>query len=154
MQQSTPIADLILQLKVPLFGALGPDDLAAIVPLIQRRSFAPDERVFSKGDRAEELFIILSGHMKISAVAPDGRELSFRTAGAGEIVGEIAVLDGGLRAANLTSLDHSETLTIGKISFARLMAERPTISQVLIQFLCHRLRTTSELLENVALHTH
>jgi CRP/FNR family cyclic AMP-dependent transcriptional regulator len=152
MQRSQSIADLIRELKVPLFGTLKPDDLAAIVPRFNRRKFLPNALVFSKGDRADELFVILSGRMKISVLAPDGRELAFRTAGPGEIVGEIAVLDGGPRTADMTSPVQTEVLTIGKPSLMALMSDRPSITQELIQFLCQRLRTTSDQLESIALY--
>jgi CRP/FNR family cyclic AMP-dependent transcriptional regulator len=153
MLQPSAIVDLIRDLKVPLFGMLNPNDLQALVPHLQHRKFAPNELVFSKGDRGDVLYVIVSGQMKLSVPGPDGRELSFRITGPGEIVGEIAVLDGGRRTANLTSLSESETLTIGRTSLSDLMTARPTICQVLIQFLCNRVRRTSEQLENVALHS-
>lgn len=152
MHEATPIADLIRQLRVPLFGTMGVEDLAAIAPLFHRRHFAPNQLVFSKGDRADELYILLAGRMKISVLAPDGRELAFRTAGPGQLVGEIAVLDGGTRTADMTSLGQSEVLVLSKASFAGLLARRPAISRDLIQFLCQRLRDTSEQLESIALY--
>jgi CRP/FNR family cyclic AMP-dependent transcriptional regulator len=152
MQRLTSIVDLIRLLDVPLFGTMDAADLAAIAPLFHRRNFAPNQLVFSKGDQAEELYILLSGRMKISVLAPDGRELAFRTAGPGQMVGEIAVLDGGLRTADMTSLDQSAVLVLSKASLARLIAGRPAISRDLIRFLCQRLRDTTEQLESIALY--
>lgn len=152
MQRQTSIVNLIRQLEVPLFGMMDAEDLAAIVPLFHRRNFAANQLVFSKGDQAEELYIILSGRMKISVLAPDGRELAFRTAGPGHMVGEIAVLDGRARTADMTSLSQSEVLVLSKTNLARLIVGRPAISRDLIQFLCQRLRDTTDQLESIALY--
>ncbi|MEQ1956817.1 Crp/Fnr family transcriptional regulator [Mesorhizobium sp. CN2-181] len=137
---------------MPLFGTMSAADIVAVVPLFHPRNFAPNQLVFSKGDHAEELYILLSGRMKISVLSPDGRELAFRTAGPGQMVGEIAVLDGGTRTANMTALAQSEVLVLSKADLANLIAHRPAISRDLIQFLCQRLRDTSEQLESIALY--
>jgi CRP-like cAMP-binding protein len=68
------------------------------------------------------------------------------------MVGEIAVLDGGTRTADMTSLSQSEVLVLGKASLARLIAGRPAINRDLVQFLCQRLRDTTEQLESIALY--
>lgn len=128
------------------------DDLAAVVPLLERRSFKSGQLVFSKGDRANELFIVLTGRMKISVLSGEGRELAFRAVGPGEIVGEIGVLDDGFRTADMTSVSQSDVLLLGKTSLSRILNERPAISRALILFLCQRLRDTTEQLESIALY--
>jgi CRP-like cAMP-binding protein len=150
--QPLPIVGLIRQLKVPLFGSLAAEDLAAVAPLLKRKCFAPDQLVFSRGDRADELFIILSGRMKLSVLAPDGRELTFRTAGPGEIVGEIAALDGSVRSADMTAIRESETLILATRSLASLLQSRPGFGLEVIHFLCRRVRDTTEQLESIALY--
>jgi CRP/FNR family transcriptional regulator, cyclic AMP receptor protein len=150
--QPLPIAGLIRQLKVPLFGSLAADDLAAVAPLLKRKRFAPDQLVFSRGDRADELYIIVSGRMKLSVLAPDGRELTFRTAGPGEVVGEIATLDGSTRSADMTAIRDSELLVLARKSLASLLQSRPAFGLEVIHFLCRRLRDTSEQLESIALY--
>jgi len=150
--QPLPIVGLIRQLKVPLFGSLAAEDLAAVAPLLKRKRFAPNQLVFSRGDRADELFIILSGRMKLSILAPDGRELTFRTAGPGEVVGEIAALDGRVRSADMTAIRESEVLVLGTKSLAALLQSRPAFSLEVIHFLCRRMRDTTEQLESIALY--
>jgi len=152
MQPLSSIIELMRHLQVPLFGKMEPADLAAIVPFFHRRHFASNQLIFSKGDKADELYILLSGRMKISVLAPDGRELAFRAVEPGHLIGEIAILDGGARTADMTSVCESETLALGKTSLARLMADRPAISRALIQLLCQRLRETTEQLESIALY--
>jgi CRP-like cAMP-binding protein len=152
MQGSRLFVNLIKRLSVPLFSTLDESDLALIVPLAHRRSFEPNQLVFAKGDHAEDLYIVLAGRMRISVLAPDGRELAFRNVGPGQVVGEIAVLDGGPRTADMTSVTQSEALALGKSSLVRLIEERPTFSRDLVRFLCERVRSTSEQLESIALY--
>ena len=150
--QPLPIVGLIRELKVPLFGSLAAEDLAAVAPLLKHKQFAQDQLVFSRGDRADELFIILSGRMKLSVLAPDGRELTFRTAGPGEVVGEIAALDGNVRSADMTAIRESEVLVLGRKSLASLLQSRPAFGLDVIHFLCRRVRDTTEQLESIALY--
>jgi CRP-like cAMP-binding protein len=152
MQSSPSIFELIRKLKVPIFGSLGPEELAAVAPFIQRKKFAPNQLVFSKGDRAEELFIVISGRLKLSVLSPDGRELAFRTSGPGEVIGEIAALDGNVRTADMTAISDSELLALGRKSLTRLLESRPAFTTEVIRFLCRRLRDTTEQLESIALY--
>ncbi len=144
--------DLVRKSRTPLFESLSEDDLASITRLVRRRQFASNQQVFARGDPAEELLVVALGRFRISVIAPDGRELAFRTVGPGEIIGEIAVLDEGVRTANMTATAPGEVFALGKASLARLISERPTFARSVIRFLCERLRSTTEQLESIALY--
>src|SRR4029079_4831145 len=78
--------------------------------------------------------------------------LSFRHATPGELLGEIAALDGGVRSADATALTAVTTYRLDKEDFRKLWTARPVLSERLISFLCGRLRDTSGQLESIALH--
>lgn len=138
-------------LVFPLFGDLAAADLAVVQPLLRRRQFAAGALVFQRGDPADEVYLIISGQLRISVGSADGRELAFRIVGPGEMVGELGVLDGSRRSADLTALRDSVLLGIGGAALQTLMATRPAIAAGIIRFLCTRLRDTSEQLEALAL---
>src|SRR5262249_15377442 len=74
-----------------------------------------------------------------------------RIVGPGEMVGELGVLDGSRRSADLTALRESVLLGIRRGALQNLVATRPAIASGIIRFLCTRLRETSEQLEALAL---
>ena len=138
-------------LAFPLFGALTTADLAAMRPLLHRRQFKAGAVVFQRGDPADDVYLIVSGQLRISVGSEDGREVAFRIVGAGEMVGELGVLDGSHRSADLTALRDSVLLGLGRPALQNLLATRPTMASGVIRFLCKRLRETSEQLETLAL---
>lgn len=138
-------------LAFPLFGALTTADLVAMRPLLHRRQFKAGAVVFQRGDPADEVYLIVSGQLRISVGSADGREVAFRIVGPTEMVGELGVLDGSHRSADLTALRDSVLLGLGRHALQNLLTTRPAMASGVIRFLCKRLRETSEQLEALAL---
>lgn len=135
----------------PLFGALSTEDSAALTPLLKPRRYEAGRVVAQRGDRAEEVFLVTSGQLRISVCSADGRELAFRVANAGDMVGEIGVLDDSVRSADVTALRATDVLVLARADLRRLLNSRPAMASGVIRFLCSRLRDTSEQLEALAL---
>jgi CRP-like cAMP-binding protein len=138
-------------LAFPLFGALTTADLVVMRPLLHRRQFKAGAVVFQCGDPADDVYLIVSGQLRISVGSADGREVAFRIVGPGEMVGELGVLDGSHRSADLTALRDSVLLGLGRHALQNLLTTRPAMASGVIRFLCKRLRETSEQLEALAL---
>ena len=79
-----------------------------------------------------------------------GQELNLNLIEPGEIVGEIAFIDGGTRTATGTAVDLSQCITIARKPFFALMDRRPQISRHLLTLLCERVRWTSRLVADSA----
>jgi CRP-like cAMP-binding protein len=134
-----------------LFRDQPADVLTAAVAMMQERRHAAGTQIFARGDPGDSLFLILSGRVRISILTPDGRELSFSHAVAGDIVGEIAVLDGSPRSANATALSDVTALRLSAQDFNRLIDWHPSLARAAIRLLCRRLRELSDHLEDIAL---
>ena len=139
------------ELTFPLFGPLDAADSAALTPLLRPRRYEAGRLVFQRGDPAEEVFLVVAGQLRVSVCSVDGRELAFRIAVPGDIVGEIGALDEGRRSADVTALRDSEVLALARPDLLRLLATRPTMAIGVSRFLCGRLRETTEQLEAQAL---
>ena len=135
----------------PLFGPLSAEDHVALAPLLRPRRYEAGRLVFQRGDLAEEVFLMTAGQLRVSVCSADGRELAFRVALPGDMVGEIGVLDGSVRSADATTLLASDVLVLGRGDLWRLLTSRPGMAKGAIHFLCGRLRDTSEQLEALAL---
>jgi CRP-like cAMP-binding protein len=149
MEQNS-IADLLR--KTALFGGLGEQERSAIASRMRRVQFEPDQMIFSRGDPGREIYLVLEGRVRLSILSSDGRELSFAHAGAGNIFGEIATLDGGERTAGATAISRVEAMALPQKALLELIQNSPKVATAAIHFLCARLRETDNRLEAIALH--
>ena len=121
--------------------------MAAHFPRVRRASRHADSSSHCAGLRC-----VIPQRVRLAVATEDGRELSFRHATSGELLGEIAALDGGTRSADATALTAVTAYRLDKEDFRKLWIARPVLSERLISFLCGRLRETSGQLESIALH--
>ena len=145
------VAALLARAK--LFGALGAEELAACAAKFREVRFGKGEMLFARGDPGDRLYLVREGQIRLAIGASEGRELSFQIVGAGELFGEIALLDGGARSAEAVALSPTVVLSLERADFQRLRAEHPRISEAVIVFLCERLRDVSDKLEGIALYS-
>jgi CRP/FNR family cyclic AMP-dependent transcriptional regulator len=138
--------------RTELFKGLSADELAACIPSFRETKFKKGQALFVRGEDATGLYLVAEGRVRLAIATEDGRELSFRHATAGELLGEIAALDGGTRSADATALTAVTAYRLDKDDFRKLRIARPALSERLISFLCGRLRDTSGQLESIALH--
>jgi CRP-like cAMP-binding protein len=87
--------------------------------------------------------------VKITVPSIDGREAMFNVLHAGEIFGEIALLDGQPRTADVVTLTDTELMVIERRDFLSFVHSEPKVALKLIEFLCARLRFASEHFEEV-----
>ena len=95
MKPETAESSLSRLAALPLFEGLSPEILKPLAAAMRERALASGELLCGRADRADHLFVVIEGRLRVSVVSADGRELSMRIVGAGEMVGEIAVFDGG-----------------------------------------------------------
>ena len=107
-----PQALVALLGKSAVFSALAALDRGAIASRMHRIHFEPGQMIFSRGDPARELYLVLEGKVRLSVLTSDGRELSFAHAGPGNIFGEIATLDGGERTASATAINRVQVMAL------------------------------------------
>lgn len=134
----------------PAFRDLDSESLAEIRKLCIIREYEPGETIFRQGEPGHTLVGLLTGKIRISVTSSMGQELNLNLIEPGEIVGEIAFIDGGLRTATGTAVARSQCVTIARKPFFALMDRRPQISRHLLALLCERVRWTSQLVADSA----
>jgi len=107
--------------KFPLFGDLDSETREELLGLFKPRSAEPGERVIRAGDRADAVFFIAAGAVEV-AVA--GRKIRL---GPGDFFGEMALLSGERRTADVTAIDYCQFLTLGIREFRQFIARHPTL---------------------------
>ena len=93
--------------------------------------------------------IVLRGRVKISSISLAGKEIVLNIINAGEIVGEIATLDGGERSGDAVAMSDCELLVLNRRDFMPFLENHADICLMLIKILCQRLRHTSEQVEDL-----
>ncbi|MFV8752584.1 Crp/Fnr family transcriptional regulator [Nannocystaceae bacterium ST9] len=79
--------------KIPMFAAVSPTKLQDLVPVVELREIPRRQVIYLPGDPGDKVFFINGGRVKTSKVTRDGKELTLAYRGAGQIFGELAVVD-------------------------------------------------------------
>ncbi len=138
-------------LASPFFQHLGNEELDEIISFATERRVPRGTVLFSKGDEGSSLMAVLSGRIRISAVSADGKEVTLNTIRAGEIFGEIALLDGKPRSADATAQEDTVLMVVERKQFLPFLLRNPPLVERLLIVLCDRMRRTSSVLEEIAL---
>ncbi|NVM04622.1 MAG: Crp/Fnr family transcriptional regulator [Candidatus Helarchaeota archaeon] len=132
---------LSLLKKVPLFNGLSEKELKSILRLTSSKRYYKNNMILVEADEVGDIFYIIDkGKVKVSRVSEDGKEVILSVLGSGDFFGEMSLLDGLSRSANVTSLDKAEVLTLSGKDFLDLLHKYPRISYNLIKVLCARIR--------------
>ncbi|KWT65147.1 cAMP-binding protein [Hyphomicrobium sulfonivorans] len=138
--------------QTPLFGPMDEAIRHTIAGEMRAISFNAGQTIFGRSDPGTEMYLVVSGRVRISILSPEGRELSFAHASTGAVFGEIAMLDGGLRTADATAVDAVSVQCLSKPAFKRLLETHPRVAEAVIRFLCGRIRDADQQLEAIALY--
>jgi CRP-like cAMP-binding protein len=132
-----------------LLGRLTPEEMDEALQHAHIRRLPSSHLLFEKGDPGDGLFAILNGQIKISTLSESGKEVILNILGPGEILGEIALLDGKERTANAHAIETCELLVLPRPDFMRFLERHPQVALGLLEILCARLRWVSESYEDV-----
>lgn len=106
--------------------------------------------LFSQGDESDGLFIIKDGRAKVYISDDSGKEMVIAILGPGEVVGEIASLDGEVRTASVAVLEPSVVFHIAQGDFKSFLAENHELAFEIIQVLTKRIRNYAASVGNLA----
>ncbi len=132
-------ADEVLR-EAPLFEALSEEDARALRSGIVDVHLDRSERLFSEGDTGDKLYIILSGKIKLTKAAPDGRENLLSVHGPGEMFGELSLFDPIPRTSSATAVTNARLAAIAHDDVRAWLSTRPEVAMHLLQALAQRLR--------------
>jgi len=138
--------------EFPIFAAMQADSIAALSATVTRRSWTAGAMIFQRGDAGDHLLAIRSGRVRLSLSSPQGREVVLSAIGPGDILGEMALIDGLPRSADAHALQDTDCLVLPRAGFHAVAQRHPDVSLALAQHLCALLRSTNHQLESIAIH--
>nr|WP_070960724.1 Crp/Fnr family transcriptional regulator [Hyphomonas sp. Mor2] len=132
-----------------LFRVLPRRELELLAKGSAMLTFGADSIVIYRGDTAEHVYLILEGSVAVESMSSHGRSLSISSLNAGEVFGEMAVLDGRDRSANIRTLEPTSLLLISKARFLSLLKESSEFSYEVVLDLVQRLRQADDQIEAI-----
>jgi CRP-like cAMP-binding protein len=135
---------------VELFTEMADDELNDLTALAQVKKLGKDATIFHAGDPADAVFVVASGRVKVVVTSSDGKEFILTVLGAGQVFGEMALLESAPRSATVVTLSAVELLVISRSDFQRLLDSNPRIAQKLMAILSRRLRRANAKMESLA----
>ncbi|MCO4744950.1 MAG: Crp/Fnr family transcriptional regulator [Proteobacteria bacterium] len=133
--------------KTHFFAKVDFQSKRAIADLAIRVRYPAGSVVFFQGDVPDGLYAILEGTVRVRTLSEDGQELVLNHLDAGEVFGEIALLDGLPRTADILAESDAVLARVPRPAFLRLLERQPRIALQLIEVLCARVRYTSARVE-------
>ena len=137
--------------KCVLFRGLNAHDRDSLLARTRTRTFSDGECIFQMGSPGTTLMAVLTGSVSISVTSPEGKQLVLATLEAGDIFGEIAVLDGRERTADATAVGRCSLAVLERRDILAFLTQQPLVWLPLVEVLCDRLRHADELLGEIAL---
>ena len=140
--------------RVPLFAELDEGELERFSRVAVQRCYPEGTRVFHEGDQSDACYIVKSGTFRVTREHPDGRAITLATLGEGDIVGELAMLDGEVRSASVETLGgEGELLALPAGDVRALLERHPDITVKFVAALTRRLRAANERISRQSFQT-
>jgi CRP/FNR family transcriptional regulator, cyclic AMP receptor protein len=133
------IEKVIVLKGAEVFSVLPDRVLAFVASIVEEVYVQRGETFIQKGDVGDCMYLIVHGTVRVH----DG-DRAIVEMGAGQTVGELAVLDPEPRVASVTAVEETHLFRIEKDAFDEVMADHPEIAREIIRILCQRLRGVSQ----------
>ena len=137
--------------SVALFWDLSEEELGYISDKMISRHYESGKFIFLEDSEGEQCFFVVQGSVKVTRLSKDGREVILSMLGKGNFFGEMSLLDGHPRSANVTTMQETELLMLRRADFLRLIQNKPQIAVKLLAVLASRLRKTDRKIKGLAL---
>jgi CRP/FNR family transcriptional regulator, cyclic AMP receptor protein len=134
----------------PLFARMDDNSRRDLIGQAIPRSFGAGETVCRIGDPGGSMMAVLAGTIRISLPTVKGKEVILADLNAGELFGEIAMLDGKPRSANATALTKCELLVLERRNVIQFLERNPAACLQLMELLCARIRRSDERMADLA----
>jgi CRP/FNR family transcriptional regulator len=139
----------ILQ-AMPFFAGLSDRDWEKVIDLFSERQYQKDDYIFLEGEAPEALYIIKTGKVKVLRHSTDGKDVVLRVGGPGQLLGTVAVFDGGGYPGTAQVIEECTALVIARNDCLTLVNRYPVFALAVISDLGSRLRSSAEQIRSLA----
>ena len=137
--------------SVSIFWDLNENDLGHIADKMVAKHFENGNYIFLEDSEGEQCFFVLKGSVKVTRLSKDGREVILAMLNEGDFFGEMSLLDGESRSANVIALEKTKVLTLDRNDFIAVVNDYPQIAVQLLKELARRLRKSDRQIASLSL---
>jgi CRP/FNR family cyclic AMP-dependent transcriptional regulator len=135
---------------IELFQGLTAAQFDSVARRTHRQAFPAGTNVITADQPGEAVYVVLYGTVKIHIEQAGGRDVILSILGHGDLLGEMSLIDSVGRSANVTTLEDSLMLWMGKETFQSLLDNYPCVARNLVRILSARIRLSDQLIQALA----
>ncbi len=139
LQTLSQMERILFLRRVPLFAELAPADLKQVAAIAVEHYYSDGEVIAEEGELGEEMYIIVSGEVRVVSTEGAGKQSELARRRSGEYVGEMSIISHSPRIASLLAAGEVRILRIHQREFEEILRERPETSLAVMRVLCDRL---------------
>jgi CRP-like cAMP-binding protein len=130
--------------RIAVLEGLSGSALDALARECAWRNCAAGQHIITRDSNDRNVYLIVSGRVRVTIYSTSGRQVTFRDLEAGEMMGEVAAIDGMPRSADAVALESTLTASMTPAVFSRLLREEPAIATRVLTRLAGLVRRLSE----------
>jgi CRP/FNR family cyclic AMP-dependent transcriptional regulator len=122
------------------WSALPAADAAKLEALGRLREFDRGQTLFHERQTADRVLVVRRGRVKVMSTTSNGREVLLAFRGPGDLIGDLAMVDGGSRSATVRAIEPVRALAFDPTAFRAFLLARPAVLMLLLTMVGRRLR--------------
>ena len=130
---------------VPLFSLLDQDEIAVLAAQVELKQFVARERIYKKGEKDGQAYVMISGKARVSTIDEDGQEVTVDEPSNGEFFGFASMLEQSAHQTTAIALELTECLQISRDDIQALLERKPHAGMDLLTSLSRQLHAAQEL---------
>jgi CRP-like cAMP-binding protein len=135
---------------VGIFANLDEDALADVERHINRKTFSAGAQIIEPESDSSDVYLILSGRVRIVNYSLSGREITLEEIGAGGCVGQLSAIDGEPRSACVFAVDDTAVGILSPANFEKVVKSHPSVAWNVIGELARIVRTSTRRIVDVS----
>jgi len=137
--------------RVSIFSDLQEAAAVQILGRFQIRGFKKDGLIVSQDDPGDALFVLMEGRVKVVLYGENGREIILKLLNPGDFFGEMSILDGERRSANVLAMEQTTVCVLSRDDFIEHLRDNPDTAFNILGIMSRRLRHADQLIGNLTL---
>lgn len=138
--------------RVTIFAHLTHTELEQLARRIAIKRWSAGAIIVGEREEEQALYLVYQGRVKVCLFGENGREMTLATLGAGGFFGELSLIDGHPRSANVVAHDDAVLFVLDREAIDEHLRQHPATMQALLRSLAQRLRQSDNVIANLALH--
>jgi CRP-like cAMP-binding protein len=143
--------DFTILKNVPLFASIADEQLQKISTHLIEKKYNKDAMIVMENDSGDSLYIIKEGSVKITRYSDEGGEVILTILNDDDFFGEMSVIDGEARSANVIALENTVVYVLTRHDLMNLIEKNPGIAIAMMEELVERIRKSDKYIKGLSL---